>query len=75
MNKYAIPYNADRYSDCSDTPQSHRLYISGTTEEDAVNAAYEWRKINKESGCTTRFNNRFYIGLLFVDQIELIRKG
>ena len=73
MNTYRVPYNQHKYADNSDTPKRAYKNILAIDQENAMSAVYDWRYRNSETGITTYKGNRYYIGLVFPESMELIK--
>jgi hypothetical protein len=48
LDSYTFHYNAHRYSDCSDIPQSRPITFKGISLELAWGAAWVWRERENE---------------------------
>ena len=68
---YKVEYNKHKYQDCSDTPKLSSKLIPAEAIEDAGYKLADIRDKQGVEGLKTQQGNRYYIGIIHFNSIEL----
>ena len=68
---FKVEYNKHKYQDCSDTPKFKSKLIPAPTSEDAGYKLAALRDNSEVEGLRTKQGNRYYIGIIHFNSIEL----
>ena len=71
MKNYNVPFNKHKYQDISDIPKPANKIIQAESPEDAGLIMSKFRDDTDIDGIRTKQGNRYYIGLIHWQNIEV----